>query len=294
MRCRLEAEPGPPTGYSRTVPITVTPVTAVVGAELNGVDLAAPLDHDTIAQIEAALYEYGVLFFRNQPLTPDQHLATARQFGEIDVAPFGPKLDTHPEITVLDQIEPVGGLAARWHSDNTYEPDPPLGSLLRVEHVPPLGGDTCFSSSYAAFEALSPAMQTMLEELTALHDLTYTLTRAVADGHADDSVFEMQERFPAREHPVVRHHPISDRKALYVNANFTTRLVGLTERENATVLPFLIDHVRSPDFQCRFRWERDSVAFWDNRAVQHYAVPDYAERRIMHRVTIRDRAGAAA
>ena len=272
--------------------LTVSPITSVVGAQLDGADLSQPLPSSVVTAIETAMYEYGVLFFRDQPLTPDEHLATARQFGEIDVAPFGPKLDSHPEITVLDQVAPVGGLAARWHSDNTYEPEPPLGSLLRIEVLPPSGGDTCFASAFAAYEALSPAMQTMLEELTALHDLTYTLTRAVADGHADDSIFEMQKRFPPYEHPVVRHHPISDRKALYVNSNFTTRIVGLTERENATLLPFLVDHVRSPDFQCRFHWEPGSVAFWDNRAVQHYAVPDYTERRVMHRVTIRDRKAA--
>ncbi len=267
-------------------PIDIRPVTASIGAEIHGADLASELSAEAIATLRRALNEHVVLFFRDQQLNPARQLAFARRFGEVSVAPFGPKHPEHPEITVLDQTTPKGEGADSWHTDNTFMREPPQGSILCAVQLPPVGGDTCFANMAAAYEALSPALRSLLEGLRAEHDLSKTLSQAIRDGHSPASLHEMQRLYPPVSHPVVRTHPESRRKLLFVNGNFTTRLLGLSERENQALLPFLVDHVRAPEFQCRFRWEPGCVAFWDNRSAQHYGVPDYSARRIMHRVTL--------
>jgi taurine dioxygenase len=267
--------------------IEIVPVTVEVGAEVRGLDLRKPLAPEEVRGVERALAAHGVLFFRDQHLTPEQHLAFARSFGALDPAPFGPKHERHREITVLDQVLPKGQGADNWHTDNTFMPEPPMGSILRAIELPGVGGDTCFASMYAAWDALSPAMQSFLSGLRAVHDLTRTLSRAIRDGNAPGAeLARMQKDWPPVEHPVARRHPVTGRIALFVNGNFTSHLVGLAPAESDALLRMLFDHVRSPDFQCRFRWRPGSIAFWDNRCVQHYGVPDYGERRLMHRVTL--------
>ena len=266
--------------------IEVLPVTPAIGAEVRGVDLCRPLDPATVLALERALHDHLVLFFRDQPMTPEQQIAFARHFGPISIPPFAPRYGTLPELIVLDQKSPKGEGADNWHSDNTFMREPPMGSVLRAVQLPPLGGDTCFASMFAAYEALSPPIRELVGGLRAVHDLTLPLQKGIAAGHTTANLEEMQKQWPPVVHPVVRTHPASGRRALFVNGNSTTRILGLGERENDVLLPFLVDHVRSPEFQCRFRWEVDSVAFWDNRSTQHFAVPDYSERRVMHRVTI--------
>jgi len=267
--------------------LEIVPVTVEIGAEVRGVDLRKPLAAEDVRVLQRALADHLVLFFRDQPLTPEQHLALGRCFGELDPAPFGPKHDEHPEITVLDQVRPRGQGADNWHTDNTFMTTPPLGSILRAIELPGVGGDTCFASMYAAWEALSPPMQEFLSGLRAVHDLTRTLGRAIRDGNAPGAdLAQMQRDWPPVEHPVARRHPVTGRKALFVNGNFTSHLVGLEPAESDALLRMLCEHVRSPDFQCRFRWAPGSIAFWDNRCAQHYGVPDYGERRLMHRVTL--------
>ena len=161
-----------------------------------------------------------------------------------------------------------------------------MGSILRAVQLPAVGGDTCFANMYAAYDGLSPPLRELVDGLRAVHDITKPMRKAIAGGHAKFDLATMQERCPPVEHPVVVTHPETGRRGLFVNRNSTTQLVGLSERENDVLLPFLFDHVRSPEYQCRFHWEPGSMAFWDNRCVQHYAVADYAERRVMHRVTI--------
>jgi taurine dioxygenase len=158
--------------------------------------------------------------------------------------------------------------------------------VLRAVQMPKVGGDTCFASSYAAYEALSPAMQEFLDGMRAGHDITGPLVKAIRDGHSSMDLAATQAKFPPVEHNVVVTHPDTGRKALFVNRNSTTHIVGLSHRENEVLLPFLNDHVRSPEFQCRLHWESGTVAFWDNRSMQHYAVADYHERRVMHRCTV--------
>lgn len=266
--------------------IRVLPVTPTIGAEVRGVDLREPLDPGTVEALERALLEHHVLFFRDQQITPAQQIAFARHFGPISIPPFAPKYGDDPELIVLDQKSPKGEGADNWHSDNTFMREPPMGSILRAVLLPKLGGDTCFANMVAAYEALSPPIQALLSGLRAVHDITKPLQKGIAAGHTTANLEEMQKKWPPVDHPVVRTHPRTGRKALFVNGNSTTRILGLAERENDVLLPFLIDHVRSPEFQCRFRWEEGSMAFWDNRSTQHFAVPDYSERRVMNRVTI--------
>jgi taurine dioxygenase len=266
--------------------IEIRPLTRAIGAEVEGVDLRRPLTDDQVAELRQAWLDHLVLFFRDQPIDDEQQLAFALRFGPIHVSPLQTVHQDAPEIVVLDQLHPVGEGADEWHSDNTFLADPPVASILRAVRLPELGGDTCFASMYAAYEALSPALREMLDGLRAVHDITRPLQKAIRDGHSSLDLTTMQQQCPPVEHNVVVTHPETGRKALFLNRNSTTRLVGLTERENDVLLPFLFDHVRSPEFQCRFHWEPGSIAFWDNRAVQHYAVADYYERRVMHRATI--------
>lgn len=269
-----------------TPALTVDRLTATTGASVRGVDLRAPTT-EAVEAVEAALLEHLVLFFPGQALEPHEQVAFARLLGEIDVAPFGPKHPDVPEMTVLDQQAPKGEGADAWHSDNTFLARPPRFTMLQSVLVPETGGDTCWSNMYEAYDALSGAMQRFLDGLTASHDLTKTLVRAIERGKSDADLGAMRARFPPEHHPVVRTHPDTGRKALYVNGNFTTRIDQLTDDESRSVLDLLLEHVKTPDFQVRHRWAPGTLALWDNRCLLHYAVPDYGSRRVMHRLTIR-------
>ncbi|HEX4429525.1 MAG TPA: TauD/TfdA family dioxygenase [Frankiaceae bacterium] len=266
--------------------LAIRPVTPALGAEVDGVTLAEPLDDGCRDEILAALDKHLVLFFREQHITPEQQLAFATRFGPVSVAPFGPKDAANPDITVLDQLAPKGEGADRWHADNTFMPEPPFASILRGERIPALGGDTCWANTFLAYEGLSAPVREMIDGLQAVHDITKMLVKAIEIGKSDANVAEMQQRWPPFRHPVVRRHPATGRKALNVNRNWTTRIDGLGERESAALLDLLCDQMLVPDYQVRLRWSPGTVAFWDNRWVQHYAVPDYTERRVMCRVTL--------
>lgn len=266
--------------------IEIQPLTPQIGAEIRGVDLAKPLSRETVDAIRDALHAHLVVFFRDQQLTEADHIAFARHFGEIQVPPLKTKYHAHPEINVLDQVSPRGDGADNWHADHTYTKRPALGSILRAVKVPPAGGDTMFASMIAAYEALSSPMKKMLDGLTAEHDITRSATRGIRAGHVTQSLAEIQRRLPPVRHPVIRTHPVTKKKLVFVNSNSTTRICELPELESEAILRFLFEHVRTPEFQVRFKWDERSVAFLDNRSAQHYAVADYDERRILHRVTI--------
>lgn len=264
----------------------IIPLTAEIGAEVRGVSLAEPLDDATVTRVRQALLDHLVLFFRDQPIDDDEHLAFALRFGPLHLSPLATRYQDTPAVTVLNQVGPKGEGADVWHSDNTFLADPPMASILRAVKLPSVGGDTCFASMYAAYEALSEPVRALVDRLDAAHDVSKVMRNAIEAGHTTLDLPEMQRRCPPVTHPVAKVHPETGRRALFVNRNSTSHLVGVTERENEVLLPFLFDHVRSPAFQCRFHWEPDAVAFWDNRSVQHFAVPDYDEPRVMHRVTI--------
>jgi taurine dioxygenase len=266
--------------------IEITPVTAAIGGEVHGVDLRDELSDVDVKILRQGLLDHLVLFLRDQHITDEHQLAFALRFGPMHLSPLQTVHQDAPEIVVLNQVYPRGEGADEWHSDNTFLADPPMGSILRAVQLPDVGGDTCFASMYAAYEGLSPAMRSFVDGLRAVHDITNPLKKAIRDGHSTLDLAEMQQKCPPVEHNVVVTHPETGRKALFVNRNSTTHIVGLSDREQEVLLPFLFDHVRSPEYQCRFHWEEGSIAFWDNRSVQHYAVADYHERRIMHRATI--------
>ena len=259
-------------------------LTGHCGAEVRGIDLSQPLEAGVVDLLSKALAEHCVLFFRDQSMTPVQQKALGRHFGELHIHPAWPRLvDGHPEIMEIYADENTRRIAGEdWHSDVSCDREPPLGTILQMLEVPPAGGDTLFANMYAAYESLSAPMRRMLDGMTAIHDGEY-----VYRGRYDDSDDE-GKTFPRSEHPVVRTHPVSGRKALFVNRLFTTRIVQLSKRESDAVLGFLVEHAASPMFQCRFRWRPGSVAFWDNRCAQHYALWDYyPNRRRGLRVTIK-------
>jgi taurine dioxygenase len=275
MRRELLARP-----YSR---ISVTPVGVTIGAEIGDVDLREPLDEATFAEVERALLDFKVIFFRDQDIDGQQHLAFARRFGELEEHPFLPSADGQVEVVRFAKDDRTVGVENIWHSDVSWRERPALGSVLRAREVPPVGGDTLFSDMVAAYEGLDDDMKQRLEGLRALHDFT----QSFGVGMEKERLAEMQARFPAVEHPVVRTHPRTGRKILYVNAIFTSHIVGMPRDESDALLDFLYRQATIPEYQCRFRWQNHSIAFWDNRAVQHYAVNDYwPQPRVMERVAI--------
>ncbi|WP_433334191.1 TauD/TfdA dioxygenase family protein [Spirillospora sp. CA-294931] len=262
--------------------IEFQPLTRNIGAEVTGADLSKPLAPDQTDQLRKGLLDHLVLFFRDQHISDDEHVAFANQFGTANLPPMD---HGGGAIHVLDQTSPKGEGGDQWHSDNTFMTTPPMGSLLRAVMLPDVGGDTLFANMYLAYESLAPWLQRLCDDLYAEHDLTMSVTKAIDKGHPLD-LREMQEKNPPVIHPVVRVHPETGRKALYVNRSSVTRLIGLSRRENEAVLPLLFDVVRDPQFQVRLKWRVGTLAFWDNRPTQHYAVADYTQRRKMHRVTI--------
>ncbi|MFC4563557.1 TauD/TfdA dioxygenase family protein [Nocardiopsis mangrovi] len=263
--------------------------TARIGAYVTGIDLRADLSGEEVATVHRGLLDHGVLFFRDQHISDEEHLRFALRFGELSVPPMKSAKATGDPVTdsvhVLNQTSPKGEGGDNWHADNTFMPRPPMGSLLRAVKLPAVGGDTLWSSACHAFDDLSPAVRDLAERLVAVHDITPGVVKAIAKGHPLD-LEHLQKAFPPREHPVVRVHPETGRKLLYVHRSSVVRLKGLSPWENEALLPLLCDQIRHPEFQVRLTWAPGTLAFWDNRAVQHYAVPDYTERREMHRVTV--------
>lgn len=275
-RSTVEWDEGIP--YNR---ITVERATPAVGAFISGADLSGP-DDATLAEIRRALNEHCVVFFRDQELTVEQHIAFGRRFGELDVHPAASNPTGHEEILVIaadENSDRANGEA--WHSDVSCQPQPPAQSILHMKEVPPSGGDTLFASMYAAYEALSEPMKRYLDGMTAVHDGEH-IYRGLYAGVAD------KPEYPRAKHPVVRTHPETGRKCLFVNRSFTTHIVGVPRDESDAILGYIYDHIEHPNFQVRFRWEPNSLAMWDNRCAQHRAIWDYwPHRRYGHRVTVK-------
>jgi taurine dioxygenase len=268
--------------------IGIHPVSGALGAEITGVDLASDLDDQTIGVLRRAWLEHLVLFFHDQPLPPARFLAFGRHFGETIEYPFVKGLDEFPEIIPVVKLAHerinFGGV---WHSDTAYLDAPPMASMLLAREVPPAGGDTLFANMYLAYEALSEGMKRLLGDLRAVNSSSKAdASRTREDRVADRGRADARTLYEAA-HPVVRVHPETGRKALYVNVAHTLRFEGMTEEESAPILASLYRHQVRPEFTCRFRWRPGSLAFWDNRCAQHNAVNDYAgHRRVMHRLTL--------
>lgn len=254
-----------------------------VGAEITGVDLRDDLSAEVIAELDAALAAYKVLFFRDQPITSAQHVAFARRFGELEVHPFIPSNTAEPALVRFEKSAEVAGYENSWHHDVTWRETPSRAAVLHAIRVPDVGGDTLFSDMYAAYDALDDETKERIAGLDAAHDFARSFGRQVAPDQLD----EMRRRYPVVIHPVVVTHPVTGRPALYVNRNFTSHLVGLAPEESDELLRVLCRQAQIVEHQVRFSWQADSVAMWDNLAVQHYASSDYwPEIRVMERASI--------
>ncbi len=268
--------------------IKVRRLAGALGAEVYGVDLAASVDSKTTAEIRRAFLEHLVIFFRDQTLDLAQYMAFARSMGEPIEYPFVQGLPGHPQIIEVKKLEHersnFGGI---WHSDTAYLDIPPMGSMLLAREIPPYGGDTLFANQYLAYESLSSGMKRMLEGMKAVFSSAKAdVSKTREDRLKTDGRGDARKEYEA-EHPVVRTHPETGRRALYVNVAHTARFSGMTEEESAPLLAYLYQHQVRPEFTCRFVWQPGSLAFWDNRCTQHNPVNDYhGYRRLMHRITL--------
>jgi taurine dioxygenase len=268
--------------------LDIRPLSGPLGAEILGIDLAHDLGEDTVTAIRAAWLEHLVVFFRDQSLAPAQFLGLARRFGEPVEYPFVKGLDGFPQITPVIKLEHekvnFGGL---WHSDTAYLEKPPMATMLIARETPLRGGDTLFANMYRAYETLSDGMRRMLDGLTVVNSSAKAdVTKTREDRVKDSGATEAKKEFVA-EHPAVRTHPETGRKALYINGGHALRFKDMTVEESAPLMNYLCQHATRPEFTCRFRWEPGSIALWDNRCTQHNPVNDYhGHRRVMHRVTL--------
>ncbi|MGH3641589.1 MAG: TauD/TfdA dioxygenase family protein, partial [Mycobacterium sp.] len=258
-------------------------VGATVGAEISGVDLTGPLADDVIDELRRALHDYKVIFFRDQALTPAGQVAFARRFGELETHPVIPGNSDEPELARFEKGAAVGGYENQWHHDVTWRALPSMGTVLHSVTAPPLGGDTLFADMYAAYDALDDDTKAAIENLDAVHDFT----RAFGRFMPQERLEQMQSEFPPVRHPVVCTHAGTGRRHLYVNRIFVSHLEGMDPDESTRLLDRLCRQADYPEHQCRFQWTTNAVAFWDNRAVQHYASSDYwPQTRIMQRASI--------
>lgn len=266
--------------------LTIERLSPQIGAIIHGVDLSLPVDGAVYEEIYQALLDYKVIFFRDQRISSEQHIAFASQFGELEVHPFTPNKEGMPEIICLTHNKKSKGQENVWHSDVTWREKPSLGSVLRALEVPDVGGDTLFANMEAAYDDLSQEMKKDLDGKVVVHDFAHFRHRYIKQGKLEE-LAELEKRFPNPRHPLIRTHPDTGRKSIYVNAAFSQHIVGMQSETSDKLLNFLYSRAAIPEYQCRFKWQENSIAFWDNRACQHYATSDYwpAVRR-MERVTI--------
>lgn len=261
----------------------VVPLGSTIGAELRGIDVAGPLSDAAVAEIRRALHEYKVIFFRDQRMDAASQVAFARRFGELEVHPFLPANTSEPTVVKFEKSAKVGGFENGWHHDVTWRECPSMGAILRAIEVPPSGGDTLFADMVAAYEGLPDDVKQQIDGLEAVHDFIQVFGHAIPE----DQKPIMRERYPQVVHPVVCTHAETGRKHLYVNRFFTSHIVGMDADASRKLIDRLSRRAEIVEYQCRFHWEPGSIAFWDNRAAQHYASSDYwPEVRVMERASI--------
>ena len=280
--------------------ISISPLSPALGAEIGGVDIAAGVDEKQFAEIRQAFSDYSVVFFRDQHLTENQHIEFAERWGQINVNRFFQAVETHPQIAeVRKEPHQKANIGSMWHTDHSYDQIPALGSILYAREVPDVGGDTLFSSMYAACESLSDGLKEMLSSLRAVHSSRHVFgAEAYVDADMEDLSDRLGNADNAKQdavHPVIIKHPLSGRPSLYVNGDFTVKFEGWTKEESQPLLDYLYAHARQNEFTCRFKWRKGSIAIWDNRATHHCALNDYqGQFRLMHRITIEGEALEAA
>ncbi len=268
--------------------MTVQPLAGALGAEVRGLDISRPLEDAEVKDIRRVLLDHLVLIFRDQEITPDQHVAFARRFGNVVPYPFVEGLKDHPDIIPVVKLEDetvnFGGL---WHADTTYLDEPPMGSILVARELPPVGGDTLFANMYKAYETLSEGMKQMLSDLTAISSSARKAVTTTRVLHEESRPKEDPRTPHEAEHPVISVHPETGRKALFVNGAHTVRFQGMTEQESEPILKYLFHHQVQPKFTCRVQWQPGTVVFYDNRCTQHNPINDYhGYKRVLHRITL--------
>ena len=270
-----------------TTTITVSPLSPTIGAEVSGIDLREPLTDQQLADLRTALLDWKVIFFRDQDITVDQHLDFGRRFGDLEIHPFAQQDRDHPELLRISHDAENYGYENLWHSDVTWRLQPSLGSILRMIEAPGVGGDTLFADMYAAYEGLSDEIKEEIDGKVARHDFAGFRRGLVRRGASEEEIEAFNTEYPNPEHPVVRTHPETGRRGIYVNPAFTQEILGVSPERSAELLEILYRQSTFPEYQCRFQWKPNSIAFWDNRACQHYAVSDYwPNTRVVERVTI--------
>ena len=268
-------------------PFDVTRISPHIGAVLSGVDMAQPLSAQMRDAIYQALLAHRVLFMRDQDISTEQHLAFAGSFGDLEVHPFSKPKPGYPEILRIVHDETNKGKENDWHSDVTWRQEPSLGSILRLVEVPEIGGDTLWANMVQAYADLPEHVKERLEGAVAEHDFTHFRKRLRDQGSSEEEIEALNQKYPKPHHPVIRTIPETGEKAIYVNLPFTRRILDWPEEESQRMLKYLFKRASIPEYQCRFRWQRNSVAFWDNRTSQHYAVSDYfPHRRVAERATV--------
>ncbi len=262
----------------------VRQLSPTIGAELEGVDLTDELPQETIDEIQQALWDYKVIFFRNQDLTTEQHIGFASRFGDLEIHPFLPPNTETPELVKFEKDANASGYENQWHHDVTWREEPSQGAILRAREIPPVGGDTLFVDANAAYEGLPAPIKEKIDSLQATHDFLKAFARQVPDEKLD----EIREKYPIVEHPVVINHHKTGMPLLYVNRIFVSGIKGMSEEESYELIDLLCREFEVLEYSCRFKWEPNSIAFWDNQAVQHYANSDYSpHRRVMERASIK-------
>ncbi len=272
--------------------IQATPLSSALGAEISGIDIARGISDEQFSELRQAFVDYGVIFLRDQQISPEQHIAFAERWGQINVNRFFKACDDYPLIAeVRKEAEQKTNIGSRWHTDHSYDQRPALGSILYAREVPSVGGDTLFASMYAAYNGLSDGLKRMLLSMRAEHSSRHSFgAGAYSDAAIDDLDGRVGNPAAATQdaiHPVVIRHPLSGRPALYVNREFTLRFEGWTDAESQPLLEYLYAQASQNEYSCRFNWRKGSIAIWDNRATHHCALNDYhGERRLLHRITI--------
>ena len=271
--------------------IKVKPYTEALGAEILNINLGRKLSNKNISLIKDALNKYHVLFFREQDISSKQFISFGKNFGSLEIHPLIPTLPGHPEIIEMKSLEtgpaPMARNSEVWHSDMSYTKVPPYAGILKAMNIPESGGNTMFLNAALAYEALSGSMKKFLSKLKAVHSIVKTMNNEeLLDSNSLKRFIMMNEKLPPIEHPIIRTHPETGKKLIFVNEIFTSHITGLNSNESDAILQFLYRHIHNPNFQCRFIWQQNSIAFWDNQITQHYAVADYSSLRTMHRLTV--------
>lgn len=267
--------------------LNIKPISGCIGAEIHGIDLTKPITHELYIQLRECLVEYEVIFFRDQAITPAQQYALASMFGPLQSHPAYQTVEGFPEISILESTADKPTKIECWHSDMTFRQHPPLATVLRAQVVPDKGGDTLWASMTAAYRGLSKSMQDFLSTLTAVHDFSYGFKESLAEPGGQQRLAQALVDNPPVRHPVIRIHPESGKSVIFANELFTRHIEGLSRSESDALLAFIFEHIRTPEYSCRFAWQPDSIAIWDNRSTQHKPINDYfpAHRRL-ERITI--------